>query len=228
MLEDRRVTTGHLLAAVALVVLGVLIGWATDTGDGGQAGRQPGAGVGPTRTVHGVPVGYERSREGAVAAALTYDGALGRPEVVTDRAQRRSILATIATPEVSRQYEAPDRVAALRALARQPAYRATREGRPTTWQTTPLSYRVDRYTDDEAQVSSWSLAIIGVGTDPPVATYGMGTTRVRWLGGDWKFAGEVGETRDGPTPALAEGVRPSSGTAFRAQLRGLEGLRYVP
>ncbi len=226
--EERRVKTGHVLLALGLVVLGIVIGWATDFGGGGEGDQEQSADVGPTRTENGVPVGYERSREGAVAAALNYDASLARPEVVTDPARRAEILEAIATPEVVRQYAQEDRVAALTSLAQEPVYRATREGRPSVWQTTPLGYRVDRYTDEEAQVSSWSMAITGAGRASPVAVFGVGTGRLRWQDGDWKFAGAVGPGRDGPTPALADDASPSSTDEFRARLRGLEGLRYVP
>ena len=37
MFEERRIKTGHALLALALVVVGVAIGWATD-GGGGQGG----------------------------------------------------------------------------------------------------------------------------------------------------------------------------------------------
>lgn len=227
MVEERRVTTGHLLAALALVVLGVLIGWATDAGDSPDRGERPGADVGPTRTVDGIPVGYERSREGAVAAALNYGAVLARPEFVTDPARRGEILSAIATPEVVRQYEQEDRVASLASLAQEPVYRATREGSPSVWQTTPLGYRVERYTEDDAQVFTWNLAIAGAGRAPPAAGFGTGAVRLRW-DGDWKYGGDVGRTQDGPTPAPREGASPSSTQAFRTRLRGLEGLNYVP
>ena len=226
--EERRLKTGHLVAALALVFLGVLIGWATNGGDSGGSGQAQSADVGPARTVDGVPVGYERSREGAVAAALAYDAVLARPEVVTDPARRRAILKAIATPEVVRQYEQEDRVAALASLAQEPIYRATQEGGPSVWQTTPLAYRVERYTEDDVQVSTWSMAITGAGRTSPVAAFGTGSGRLHWQGGDWKFAGEVGRPQDGPTPAPLEGASRTSSEDFRARLRGLEGLHYVP
>ena len=227
MFEERRIKTGHALVALALVVVGVVIGWATD-GDESQP-RGGGRGdVGPTRTVDGIPVGYERSREGAVAAALNYDAALGRPEFVTDPARRRSILEAVATPGLVRQYEQADRTASLASLAQMPVYRATREGRASVWQTTPLSYRVERYTGDEADVSTWSMAIVGAGEAAPTASFGVGGSRLRWDGGDWKVAGDSRRTLDGPTPALLRNAEPSSSLEFRARLRGLQGLRYVP
>ena len=227
MFEERRIKTGHALVALALVVVGVVIGWATDGGDSRRRGGDDGsAGAGPTRTVDGIPVGYERSREGAVAAALNYDAALGRPEFVTDPARRRSILEAVATPGLARQYEERERIASLASLAQLPVYRATREGRPSVWQTTPLSYRIDRYTGDEADVSAWSMAIVGAGEAAPTASFDLGVLRLRWDGSDWRFAGDSG--RDGPTPALLEDVEPTSGREFGARLRGLQGLRYVP
>ena len=229
MFEERRIKTWHALLALALVVVGVVIGWATDGGGSqGRGGGDASAGAGPTRTVDGIPVGYERSREGAVAAALSYDAVLGRPEFVTDPARRRSILEAVATPGLVRQYEQADRTASLASLAQMPVYRATREGRASVWQTTPLSYRVERYTGDEADVSTWSMAIVGAGKVAPTASFGVGGSRLRWDGGDWKVAGDSRRTLDGPTPALLRNAEPSSSLEFRARLRGLQGLRYVP
>lgn len=224
MVEERRVTTGHLLAALALVVLGVLIGWATDAGDSFDRGEQSGADVGPTRSVDGIPVGYERSRQGAAAAALAYATALARPEFITDATRRTEILDAIATPDVARRYERRD----YSAIAQTPVYRATREGKPSVWQTTPLGYRVERYTGADAEVFTWSMAITGAGRTLPVAAFGTGARRLVWQDGDWKFAGDVGRAQDGPTPALLETASPTSTEQFRARLRGLEGLRYVP
>lgn len=227
MVEERRVKTGHVLAALALIVLGVVIGWVTDTGDDPERGEQPSADVGPTRTVDGVPVGYERSRGGAVAAALNYGRVSARPEFVTDPGRRMEILRTLATPEAARRYEKQG-AAALASLAETPLYRATREGTPTIWQTTPLGYRVERYSDDEAVVMAWSVGTFGVGDAPPRAIFGSDTARLRWRDGDWKLAGDAGREEQGPTPALAERASPTPPREFRDRLRGLQGLRYVP
>ena len=43
-------------------------------------------GVGPSRTVHGVPAGYAHTRAGALAAALNYIGVVGNPAVLLDAA----------------------------------------------------------------------------------------------------------------------------------------------
>jgi hypothetical protein len=224
MPEERRLKTGHLVAALALVVLGVLIGWVTDAGDGGKRGEQPTAGVGPTRTVDGISVGYERSREGAVAAALAYATALARPEFITDEARRSAILDAVATPEAARRSERRD----YSAIARLPVYRASREGRASVWQTTPLAYRLGAYSGDDAQVSIWSMAITGAGAGSPVVAFGTGALRLTWRDGDWKFAGDVGVDEDGPTPVPLEGASPTSTDEFRERLRGLEGVRHVP
>ena len=222
--EERRLKTGHLVAALALVFVGVLIGWATDGGEGFERGDRPNADVGPTDTVNGIPVGYERSREGAAAAALAYATALARPEFITDAARRSAILEAVATPEAARRSERRD----YSAIAELPVYRATRQGAPSVWQTTPLAYRLGAYSGDDAQISIWSMAITGAGGGAPVAAFGTGALSLTWRNGDWKFAGDVGTDRDGPTPAPVEGASPTSTDEFRERLRGLEGVRYVP
>ena len=221
--EERRLKTGHLVAALALVVLGVLIGWVTDSGEGTD---RPGGGradVGPTRTVDGISVGYERSREGAVAAALGYGELSARPEFVASPQRRRAILDVIATPEVARQYE--EREASLAALAETPLYRAARDDAPSIWQITPLGYRVERYSGEEAVVLSWSLGTFGAGNERPQAVFSTNTSRLRW-DGDWRLTG--GSVQDGPTPAVVDDAQGVSVDQVHKRLRGLQGLRHVP
>jgi len=223
VVERRRVTTGQALAALGLVLLGLVVGWLT-AGDGGDSSDGKGAAnAGPTDTVEGVPVGYERSREGAVAAVVNYGAALGGPEFITNRARRQAMLRVAATEEVAQEYEKG--AAGLAELADTPLYRAIRRGESAIYQGVPLGYRVERYNEDEAEVFTWSASVLGAGQEKPQVLFSQRRTTLRW-DGDWKLAG--GSEQDGPTPALAEGASASSGAEFSTRLRGLQGLRYVP
>jgi len=226
MFEERRIKTWHTLLALALVVVGVAIGWATDGGGSrGGADSDASPGAGPTRTVDGIPVGYERSREGAVAAALTYGRVVGEPAFVTDRRRRGRILARIATDEFARRYERAG-AGALAQLASTPLYRGLSQGERAIWTGAPLGYRVERYSEDEAVVFTWGVAVLGSTAANPQAVFSSSEGLLRWDGGDWKLAG--GTDRVGPIPALPEGARPSSGSDFTGRLDRLQGLRYVP
>ena len=223
MFEERRIKTWHALLALALVVVGVAIGWATDGGGGqGGGGGDASAGAGPTRTVDGIPVGYERSREGAVAAALNYDQVLSEPAFVIDRRRREQILAAVATDEFAGRFEQ----GAFEKLARSPLYRGVSAGERTVWTGAPLGYRIERYTDEEAVVFTWGVAVVGSSGAEPEALFSSGEARVRWHAGDWKLAG--GTDAAGPVPALPEDARTSSGSEFSRRLNALKGLRYAP
>lgn len=224
MEEERRITTGQALVAVLLVVLGIVVGRFTvgepDVGAGGTAAPD----AGPSDMVDGVPVGYERSREGAVAAALNYGTVLSDPAFVTDAGRRGKILSAITTEEVAKSYE-DEGAAALADLAETPLYRGIGQGVPTVWTGAPLGYRVGRYSDDGAEIFTWSVGVLGNREMKPRAIYSSSVTRLTW-DGDWKIAGSTGE--DGPVPALAEDASTSSGSDFASQLRGLKGVHHVP
>ena len=222
--EERRLKTGHLVAALALVFLGVLIGWATDGGEGSERGDRPNADVGPTDTVNGIPVGYERSREGAVAAALSYGTVVSEPAFVTNPARREQVLTAVATDEFARRYE--QGAAALAELAKTPLYRGVTEGQRTVWTGAPLGYRVERYSDDEVVVFTWTVGVLGNAATTPRASFSSGQAQLRWADDDWKLAGGIDKT--GPVPALAKDASTSSGNEFTRRLRDLQGLNYVP
>lgn len=226
MLDERRVSTGQALLVLLLVVAGIIGGrlsvGAVSGGADAAGGERPQAG--PTDSVAGVPVGYARTREGAVAAMTNYATVLTDPAFVSDRRRRREILNTIATEEVTRDYEGDANT--LTQLADTPLYRDVRAGRPTIWTGAPLGYRVERYSDDEAAIFLWSVAVLGSDRLQPRAVYSSGVSRLRWVRGDWKLAG--GTDQDGPVPAPLEDAESTSGEEFAARLRGLRGLRYVP
>ncbi len=220
MTEGRRVTTGHLLAALALVVIGLLIGWATDSGDGGERGEQPTADVGPTRTVDGVPVGYERSREGAVAAVLNYGAALADPALYGDVARLRAAVRAAGTREYVDRYRS-----GLAEAGQGPLAEAVRRGDATIQKSVPLGYRVLRYTDDEVVVRTWAVGVLGsAGGLDPQAVWGLEATTMRWADGDWKIAAV--KTEAAPVPRSVNA--PTKPNQFFDLIGGLRGVGYAP
>ncbi len=91
------------LAAPVVVVAVFALGRASVGGDSATSAPSPRSaipGVGPARTVHGVPTGYAHTRAGALAAALNYIGVVGDPGVLFDPAGSTGPLA-IAHDELS-------------------------------------------------------------------------------------------------------------------------------
>lgn len=221
----RGVSTGTVLAVIAALLIGLLVGRLTSGGDDDSPpAPKRGQDVGPTRSVNGVPVGYAHSREGAVAATLNYGAVLAGPEFL-DPERRREILRIVAVPEYASEVE---RSAApgLAQVERGPIGRSLAAGEPTLFKGAPISYRVVRYSADEAIVAVWGVALVGSDELQPQADYQTTTSTLRWVNGDWKFA--AGRSNDGPTPALSNGTRPTPGTRFLQAIDGFEGLRYAP
>ena len=60
----------------------------------------------------------------------------------------------------------------------------------------------------------------------PQATWGKTLTTAQWHEGGWRI--DAVESKDGPTPSLADGQSPSSADDFIARLGGLGGVRHAP
>lgn len=226
---DRRPTGGvradRLLAALMLALAVFLLGRAT-AGDQG-ASRSPAAGgPGPGRVVDGVPVGYERSARGAVAALLAYAPLLGDPRVLLDPARRAQVLRVVGTPRYAQSFRGAG-ARALAAAGRGPIGAGLGRGARTVFLATPIAYRVLRYDSQEVVVEGWGVSVVandlGVRAQ---ATWATTVTTVRWQHGDWRI--DAVRSEEGPTPVLAAGSGPSSAGDFLARLTGLRGLHHAP
>ena len=70
------------IAAAVVLLVTFALGHASTGGDSSTNPRSPRSaipGVGPSRTVHGVPAGYTHTRAGALAAALNYTACSATP-----------------------------------------------------------------------------------------------------------------------------------------------------
>lgn len=216
------------ITAVAAVLVIGLLGRATapdeKTGPSGSS-PAPRADGQPSRRVGSVPVGYPRTRAGAVAATLNGGAVLGDPRVLLDAARRGRVLELIATDRYSATFTGPG-AAALERARDEPLGRGLADGAQTISLTSPLSYRVTRYAEDSAVVVSWGVAVVGNDAGlAPVATWATTTTTVRWQDGDWKI--DAAESAAGPTPGL--GGQDATGAAgFITGLAGTSGVRHGP
>jgi hypothetical protein len=192
----------QLAAATLCVGLGVLIGRASVSIGRPEATPVPipipvpGLGPGPSRTVGGVPVGFQQSEEGAVAAAAAFSRTVDAAVFATPK-ERRKALATITTEESRR-----DVTKATEAIARVVAkgYGPKGSGQKIVSRGAFLGYRVVSYTADSALVELWGVGIAGRAGGPnPKGGWGTSTVALRWVQGDWRLAGVI-EAREGPTP----------------------------
>lgn len=220
---------GTLIAigVLAALIVGLLVGRLTAPEDQQPAPRSPASGgeVGPTRSVDGVPVGYARTREGAVVAATNFVAVLSSPAML-DTAQREAAVRRMATagfaPMLLEQI-----AAANRQLAAGPLGTGLRQGDATVFQGAQLGYRVVEFSDARATVSIWTAAIIAnTGAVAPQVGWQTNTFELAWEDGDWRLDGYRG--RPGPTPGTPQGTELTEGAEFVERVRQLRGYRNVP
>lgn len=214
-----------VLGVVAALVVGLLVGRASAPDDpASDKPLTPGAaGPGPAREQAGVPVGYPRSSQGAVAALLNYSVVLSR--LLLEAPERRNAaLDVLATPDFATD-TARQLQRARAAAERGPLGPALRGDGTAVYRGGPLGFRVVRFSRDEAVVDTWAFGVVAAdpGLDPQM-TFQTSTSTLVWRDGDWKLA--ASRSRPGPAPRVS-GPR-VTGQAFVAGAGRLRELRYAP
>jgi hypothetical protein len=194
---------------------------------------QPGAAatsrVGPRRVVAGVPVGYEHSKQGAVAAAANYAKVLSS-EVILDRRSRRAALAALAAPEtLARQQRALDLGVAELAKGLGTSGASPAAG-TVLLRAVPVGWRLEEYGGDRATVAIWVTSVLGSlngpgGGVPVQEGWGTTTVQLRWVRGDWK---QLQSTNvPGPTP-IADGAAPTAPSQLIPEAQDFKEFTYAP
>ena len=217
------------LAAVVLFGVGVAAGRATAPSGPATAAPAPdpgsseaaveATGPGPSRSVDGVPVGYQRSEQGAVAAAANYAVVLDSPAIL-DEERLATVLEQVAAadarPDLASRF---GRVAALleeRLNLDESAISDT----GFVMRSVPAGYRVLDYSDDAATVAIWGTSIfVAAGRQAVAPAWGTTELTLRWEGDDWRVAAL--DTSEGPAPPLP-------GNAENAGLVGSQINRFQP
>ena len=142
-------------------------------------------GLRATGTVAGVPVGYARMREGAVAAMAAYGRVLADPRVQLDDRRRHAVAAAVGTERYAQSLQDAGAVFAARRAG--PVGQALRPGARAVFLAVPIAYRMVSYDDSTAVIESWGVAITASDTGlSPQASWGTTTTTAVWERGDWK------------------------------------------
>jgi hypothetical protein len=176
-----------------------------------------------TGVAAGVPVGYPRTRAGAVAAMAEYGQALTDPRVQLDDRRRRAVVAAVGTDRYARALQDAEAVFAAR---REGAVgRALRRGARAVFLGLPIAYRVVTYDGSRAVIKSWGVAVAAsdTGIEPRVG-WGTTTTTAVWESGDWK----VDQVHSQPGPVPAETGTPSQAASFIEALAGMRTLHHAP
>lgn len=200
------------LTAGALVV-GLLAG--LTIGNNGDKATTA-VGPGPSKTVAGVPVGYQHSREGAVKAALEYESVLAQLTKMSKESRSAAIseIAVVA-----------NRDAIVSAADKSLSFYDQQFGQPGVVRTTVVGFRVQTYETNTADVELWEVSVVGRPEAIPArSAWSTRRLSLRWED-DWKLATPPADSV-GPTPAL-DGTPSDSATVITAA-RDLSEVGYVP
>lgn len=160
--------------------------------------RAPSETAGPVAQQPGMAVGFSRSEEGAVSAAVAYATAAQRWLYFTDD-EIRAAIAEIATP-VAAERLAADVVAEV-GLAR--GQLGASPGR-VWWLVRPMAWRLEHHRTEEARVSVWVVTVLSaVEVAAPQTEWLTVTIDLAWVDGGWRVDG----VRDAPGPTPIPGPR---------------------
>jgi hypothetical protein len=194
-----------------------------------QAGGATAGGVGPRRVEHGVPVGYQHSQQGAVAAAANYAKVLSST-LILEQASRRKAIDTLAAPEArGRLQRAFDQ--AVAPLAKGLGVTAGSADTGTVLlRAVPVGWRMKQYSGDRATVAIWVTSVGGSLGDPPRGmpvreVWGTTTVELRWVDGDWKQLDTT--TTDGPVP-IADTATPTEASQLIPEAQEFKEFTYAP
>jgi hypothetical protein len=165
--------------------------------------------------VLGVPQGFARTREGAVAAAT---GFLLTGQALLDLAPTQVNDAIgVMTASGSRAAQVTRTTRQLTDLRE-----ALSDGTgPILYAQSVLATRVDAYTPRRARVSMWTVGVLSRrSAAPPQAGWSITTYDLVWEDSDWKL---WSDDRDaGPAPMLNAGAPPATADELAERLEGFD------
>ena len=185
--------------------------------------------VGPRDVVGGVPVGYQHSEEGAVAAATNYARVLSST-LILDRSKRRAAIEALAAPEtLARQQRAWDQAVASLNKGLGVTNGAAKDG-TILLRAVPVGWRMEKYSDKRATVAIWVTSVLGALGGPPQGVpvreaWGTTTVELRWVDGDWKLLDTT--NTDGPRP-IADPDTPTADSQLIPEAQQFKEFNYAP
>jgi hypothetical protein len=185
--------------------------------------------VGPRQTVSGVPVGYQHSRQGAVAAAANYATVLSST-LILDRSKRHAAIEALAAPEaVGRLQREWDQ--AVASLNKGLGVTGGSAGDGTVLlRAVPVGWRLEEFTGDRAKVAIWVTSVLGALDGSPEGVpvreaWGTTTVELRWVDGDWKQLKAT--NTDGPRP-IADPDTPAPASQLVPEAQQFKEFTYAP
>lgn len=172
-------------------------------------------GPGPSSERAGMPAGFDRSDEGARAAAIAFATASQRWMYFDDAAVSVAVgsMATVAA--------APRLVAEVGDEVRVAREGLTGSTGPVWWIVRPLASRLVSSRSDRARVAVWVVSVLSASDAAmPQSDWRTVTLELAWERGDWRVDGI--QDSAGPTPMLGPRDRPWAPEQLDEALEGFE------
>lgn len=202
---------GILVALLIGLVAGFVIG---DYERSPEVSLKPPLSPGPTRELNGVPVGYARTPEGAVAAATNFSLLAGDDELVDLPSMKRA-MRTLAAPswreEATTQAESGHE------------YIVGTYGEDADVTVGVIRYDVLDFSRERAAVQLWTVSIASGSKRPEVEeVWAILRIDLLWIDGDWRVEGI--ESSVGPAPVdVPSGDPGDSATSLMEEFDEFEG-----
>lgn len=188
---------------VMSLMVGVILGFVLDSG-GGSDGSDPttptesASGPGPVAETNGVPTGYAKTEEGAVAAAANFNLLSAKDELLDESALAEA-MRTLAAPDWTEDAERQGKNGYQ--------YVVETYGNDADVGAAVLGFEVADFSDDRATVRLWIVTTLSGSNRPNVeTTWGIVTTDLLWVDDDWRVTGI--ESSPGPAPVELPSGRP--------------------
>ena len=176
--------------------------------------------TGPTSSKRGIPSGFARTSDGAVAAAVAY---VRSGQALLD-------MDLLAAEEAVRDMSAEgsaDRIAKQTVDQLRAAHEALAGGTgPIVFRQAAIAYRVEAFDSDRARVAVWNVGVLTrAGVASPQAGWATSTFDLVWERGDWRIWAE--SIVPGPAPVLNDSTAPATAEELVSSLDGFADLGAV-
>lgn len=222
----RRIWPTALACALVALVVGLIGGWAVGRGTAPErspSAAPPRAQTPSVRLIDGIPIGVERSRQGALLASDNY--VAGVVETVVQHPERyeklvQAVFMPSAQPAILAEgTESRERQAELVADYAEGATGLAAVG----------ARRLDSYDGTTATTTTWTAGFNwGRPGRPTYQRWLLVETSLRWDGQRWRVADMDQTERPAPSPAVIgrAGADAETSTTFTRELRGMSAPIY--
>jgi hypothetical protein len=213
-----------VLGALALFIIGLAAKtflFPTEQQEVAPSQPASAAGSGPSRVeAPGVPVGFARTRRGALAAAVRYVQ-LGNVILSVDTDSATSVLHRVSSSAAGSTFVDSE----LAAFAQLRAALARGSG-PASLRVGVVATRVDAFASGRARVALWRVAVLSRdGMTNPGEQWATVTYDLVWEAHDWKIWSESVVPGPAPSPSDAQLATPQELETLLAGFRPFAGVR---